>query len=118
MAGRRPGGFAWPDSRHLVYQRTDVAGLEQMTIADATRPERAAERWPYPRPGRKNADVGLGIVPVAGGETVWVDWDRERYEYLAQVTWERNAPPTILVRTVTSPRVSARSPTTSRASWL
>ena len=40
----------------------------------------------------------LGIVSAAGGETVWIDWDREKYPYLAHVTWEKNCPLSILVQ--------------------
>jgi dipeptidyl-peptidase-4 len=42
--------------------------------------------------------VKLGIVPAAGGDTVWVEWDREKYPYLATVKWDENAPLTILVQ--------------------
>jgi dipeptidyl-peptidase-4 len=95
----RDHGFWWsPDSASIAYQRTDTAGLEIMTILDATRPERDPQRWPYPRPGKPNAKVRLGVVPVAGGETTWIDWDREAYEYLATVKWMPNAPLTILVQ--------------------
>ncbi len=117
----RHHGFWWsPDSRRIVYQRTDVAGLELMTIADATHPERAPERWPYPRPGMKNAEVRLGVIPVEGGETVWIDWDRETYEYLAQVTWQRGAPLAILVqnRRQTEQRLLAVDPGDGSTSTL
>ena len=41
----------------------------------------------YPRPGKKNVAVRLGVIPAEGGETVWLDWDRKEYEYLAAVSW-------------------------------
>lgn len=41
--------------------------------------------------------VRLGVIPVGGGATVWVDWDRTSFPYLAQVTWQPNAPLTIVV---------------------
>lgn len=95
----RHHGFWWsPDSRRIAYQQTDTAGMEVMHIMDPTHPEAAAARWPYPRPGRRNADVRLGIVAATGGEPTWVDWDREEYEYLATVKWPPNAPLTILVQ--------------------
>src|SRR5262249_32314037 len=54
--------------------------------------------WPYPRTGTKNASVRLGIVAAAGGECRWIDWDREKYPYLAKVVWKDNGPLTILVQ--------------------
>ena len=95
----RDQGYWWsPDGRTIACQHTDVTGVEVMRIPDLEHPEREPQSWPYPRPGMKNADVTLGLVPVAGGGTIWVVWDRERYPYLAIVVWEENAPLTILVQ--------------------
>jgi dipeptidyl-peptidase-4 len=52
---------------------------------------------PYPRPGKLNVKVRLGIVPAAGGETTWINWDKARYEYLARVHAFDGAPLTIQV---------------------
>ena len=95
----RHHGYWWsPDNKLIAYQQTDTAGVETFHIADPAKPESEPSEWPYPRPGKKNADVKLGIVPAAGGDTVWVTWDREKYPYLATVTWEENALLTILVQ--------------------
>jgi dipeptidyl-peptidase-4 len=95
----RHHGFWWsPDSRRIVYQRTDTSGVDRMTVADLARPEVPPQRWPYPRPGTPNARVELGIVALDGAGTTWIRWDRERYEYLARVGWEDRGPLTILVQ--------------------
>jgi dipeptidyl-peptidase-4 len=95
----RFAGYWWsPDSKFIAYQQTDTAGMEVFRIADPVHPENAANEWPYPRPGKKNASVKLGIVPAAGGETVWVSWDAAAFPYLATVKWEKNAPLTVLVQ--------------------
>ena len=95
----RDHGYWWsPDNKFIAYQQTDTAGVETFYIADPTKPESEPNQWPYPRPGKKNAAVKLGIVPAAGGETVWVNWDRDKYPYLASVRWEENSPLTILVQ--------------------
>ena len=92
-------GFWWsPDSRTLAFQRTDVAKVERFHVADPGHPEQPSRSWPYPRPGKANADVKLGLMPAAGGAPAWVEWDRARYPYLAKVTWEKNSPLTILVQ--------------------
>lgn len=92
-------GYWWsPDSRSIVYQRTDTAGVEVMHIMDAMRPEQAPASWPYPRPGKPNADVRLGIISAGGGPTTWIEWNREKYEYVADVRWMPRAPLTVLVQ--------------------
>jgi dipeptidyl-peptidase 4 len=95
----RDEGYWWsPDSRTLAYQHTDVTGVEVLRISDPAHPEKPPQIWPYPRPGKKNAVVTLGLMPATGGPTTWVTWDRERYPYLATVVWSENAPLTILVQ--------------------
>jgi dipeptidyl-peptidase-4 len=95
----RHSGFWWsPDSAHIACQQTDISGVEELTVPDLVRPERPAQTFAYPRPGRRNAAVRLGIVPAAGGPREWVEWDRETYPYLAAVTWEEHAPLTLLLQ--------------------
>ncbi len=96
--GRRTGYWWSPDSKTLAYQQADTSGLEVMHIMDATHPELAPNTWPYPRAGKKNADVRLGLISVEGGETTWVAWAGGKYPYLATVRWSKNAPLCILVQ--------------------
>lgn len=94
----RFSGFWWsPDSRFIAYQETDEAHVDVLHILDPAHPENAPRAVRYPRPGRPNADVRLGIIPAEGGTTTWVQWDRGRHPYLATVRWDRNAPLTLLV---------------------
>jgi dipeptidyl-peptidase 4 len=97
---RREGYWWSPDSKTIAYEEADTSKVEVFHIADPMHPERPADAWPYPRPGRNNAEVRLGLVPVGGGgsATVWVDWDRAKYPYLARVTWEKEGPLTLLVQ--------------------
>ena len=95
----RYDGTWWsPDGAALAYQETREGNVELLHILDPANPEEEPRAWRYPRPGMPNADVRLGIVPVAGGRTTWVRWDRERYPYLATVRWMAHAPLTILVQ--------------------
>lgn len=100
--GRLDGYWFTADSRSILYQRTDTAGLETFTIADPANPGRPAQTWPYPRAGRANADVRLFVAPADGGTPqgshVEVLWDRARFPYLARVDTSENAPVTILVQ--------------------
>jgi len=95
----RFGGYWWaPDGKHIAYEEADHDGVETWYVADPSRPDQKPLHQFYPRPGKKNVSVRLGIIPTAGGETVWVDWDREKYEYLGAVKWDKHGPLTIQVQ--------------------
>lgn len=96
----RDHGYWWsPDGSHLAYQRNDDSDLPIFYIADPSNPAKPPQSWRYPRAGTTNTDVRLAVVPVSGGEPVWVTWDREKYPYLATVKWDvPGAPLTILVQ--------------------
>ncbi len=109
----RMAGYWWsPDSATLAYQETDEREVERFQIADPMHPERAPDAFAYPRAGRRNAVVRLGLVSVHGGATTWVQWDRDAFPYLASVNWEAGAPLTILVqnRAQTEERLLAVAP--------
>jgi len=94
----RREGFWWsPDSQSIVYQETDNSGVESRFIANPLHPEMAPAKNFYPRAGTQNAKVRLGIVARSGSETRWVDWDREKYPYLARVVWKEAAAPLCVV---------------------
>jgi dipeptidyl-peptidase-4 len=84
-------GYWWsPDSRYIAYQESDHEGVELWYVADPAHPERPGHPSYYPRPGKKNVAVRLGITPVSGtGKTVWVEWDAKKYPYLARVDWQK-----------------------------
>ncbi len=95
----RMHGYWWsPDSRMLAYQETNTVDVEELSIADQVHPERPALSLRYPRPGKNNARVRLGVVSVTGGGTKWIDWDHDTFPYLARVSWAHNAPLVILVQ--------------------
>lgn len=84
----RHTGYWWsPDSKFIAYEEADHTGVEVWYPSDPAKPDGTPVPQYYPRPGKKNVAVKLGIVPVTGGKTVWVEWDREKYEYLAAVKW-------------------------------
>jgi dipeptidyl-peptidase-4 len=86
----RFSGFWWsPDSKFIAYEEADHTGVEQWFVADPLKPDVPPTPQYYPRPGKKNVSVRLGIKPVEGGETVWIEWDRNIYEYLARVGWSK-----------------------------
>lgn len=112
----RHTGWWWsPDSRFIVFEEADNREVEVWAVADPFRPGRPAFTQYYPRPGKNNTKVRLGIVPVdperaaknsneSGGQTanvpepVWIQWNAEKYPYLATVKWDKGGPLTILVQ--------------------
>ncbi len=96
----RFSGYWWsPDSRFIAYAETDHEGVEVWQVADPAKPDELPYASYYPRPGKKNVKVRLGVIPVDGGQTVWVHWDAERYPYLTSVAWEKHGPLTLAVQT-------------------
>jgi dipeptidyl-peptidase-4 len=91
---RRTRGFWWsPDSKQIVFQRSDVRKIETIYVADARHNDRAPVLFKYPRAGTPNAIVDLGVLDVAGhGEPRWITWDHNTYEYLVSVQWAPHAP--------------------------
>ena len=95
----RMRGFWWsPDGGRIAAARVDEADVPVWHIADPANPDRPATEHRYPAAGTTNADVTLSILAVDGDERVDVEWDRERFPYLASVTWGSSGPLTLLVQ--------------------
>src|SRR5512140_511263 len=85
----RSHGYWWsPDSRWIAFEELDETHIPVYRIAhqgkDLTGAQ-AEEEHRYPFAGQPNAKTRLGVVPVAGGEPVWMDLGK--FEYLARVNW-------------------------------
>ena len=95
----RRRGFWWsPDSKQLLFQRSDVRPIDTIYVADARHNDKPPVLFKYPRAGRPNAVIDLGLISAEGGEPKWITWDR-KYEYLARVQWPKGSPLTLLVLT-------------------
>ncbi len=89
-------GYWWsPDSRFLAYEEADLSAIEKLDFTDPAHPELPAGETRYPQPGKPNARLAFGVVPAAGGPTVWLDYDHARWEYVAKVIWSRGGPLTL-----------------------
>ncbi|MET9373392.1 prolyl oligopeptidase family serine peptidase [Streptomyces sp. NPDC002992] len=94
----RSRGFWWsPESDRLLVARADDRPVRRWWISDPAHPDREPRAVPYPAAGTPNAEVRLYVVDLAGERTE-VEWDRERYPYLARVHWSSGGPPLILVQ--------------------
>jgi dipeptidyl-peptidase 4 len=101
--GRFTGWWWSPDGKQLAYEEADADGVEVWYVADPIHPERPPQPTFYPRPGKANVSVRLGVVGVPTGEggvgeTVWLDWDAKRYPYLGTVRWDKHGPLSLVVQ--------------------
>ena len=111
---RQEGAWWSPDGRFVAYEEADSSAVEPHYIASPTDPAAKPDEFRYPRTGTENAALRFGIVPAAGGATVWADWDSKAYPYLARVTWPKKGPLSIVVtnRAQTEERLYAVDPAT------
>jgi dipeptidyl-peptidase 4 len=94
----RSRGHWWsPDSDLLLAARVDESPVRRWWIADPANPQDAPARIAYPAAGTPNAEVTLALLRLDGSRTD-VEWDRERYPYLARVHWSAAGPPLLLVQ--------------------
>jgi dipeptidyl-peptidase 4 len=101
-------GYWWaPDGHSLAYEEADAEGVEVWQVADPIHPDQPAQPFFYPRPGKANVKARLGIVAAqyrlhlrkpTSGQTLWIEWDDNKYPYLADVKWPKDGPMTITVQ--------------------
>ena len=85
--GRNDYAYWWsPDSKAIVYFRTDVTGVPVSTFVDFKPQEPKIVRQVYPKAGEKNPKVTVGVVDVASGKTQWMQIP-DNYEWLLRVKW-------------------------------
>lgn len=62
-----------PDSSAIAYFETDSKDVETFTLVDDSVEPQRVEVTEYPKPGRPNPELRLGVVSAAGGEPGFVD---------------------------------------------
>jgi dipeptidyl-peptidase-4 len=93
-------GYWWsPDSKHLAYEEANARDVEVWHVADPIHPGQKPHASFYPRPGKRNVKVRLGLISLKGGPTTWVDWDEKKYPYLTTVKWPKGGPLLLAVQT-------------------
>lgn len=87
---RRLSGYVWgPDSQTIAFEQADHRPVEIWHISDPLHPENPPQQQYYPRPGKPNVRVRLGIVRVGDPSHVtWVKWG-PGIEYLAGMKWHK-----------------------------
>jgi len=72
--GRNWRAYWWsPDSSSIAFYETDSTKVDRFTIVDDAVEPQEVLVTEYPKPGRPNPDVRLGIANAAGGEPRFVD---------------------------------------------
>ncbi len=86
--GSRYKAFWWsPDSRRLVFFRTDETGVPLFTVTDSPGQNGYVETLRYPKPGNKIPTMKAGIVNAEGGNIVWANIDDRQEAYLGLPYW-------------------------------
>ena len=76
-----------PDSSHIAYYEMDERPVTKYPIYDMSTDIGAVENMRFPQAGEANPIVRVGIVPVNGGETRWLDTGSDTNVYIARVNW-------------------------------
>jgi dipeptidyl-peptidase-4 len=87
--GRDSTGYWWsPGGEKIAYYRFDEEPVGTYPLVDYTTvPYPTVEEQKYPKAGTANPIVNVGVLPAAGGPTVWLDTRHEPDDYLARVDW-------------------------------
>lgn len=84
----RNTGYWWsPDDSHIAYTQIDESPVAIETRIDFGKDgiSQIAQRYPFA--GTDNATVKLGVIPRAGGKTIWADIGSNPDIYLTRVFW-------------------------------
>ncbi len=90
--GTRYAAFWWsPDSTQLAFMRFDDTPVPIFPIYHADGQHGELEQQRYPKAGDPNPWVKMGVVPVAGGDVVWMDFEEKADHYIAWPFWTRDS---------------------------
>lgn len=82
----RHRGLWWlADSSVLLIERCDEASVPIRWISDPADPDQPAHEHRYPQAGHANAEVSLHLAYLDGAPLTPIEWDHDRYPYLATV---------------------------------
>ncbi len=87
--GRDSTGYWWsPNGDRIAYYQFDESPVGRYPLVDFTTvPYPTVTEQRYPKAGTANPGVRIGVLPVAGGDTVWLATG-DADGYLARVDWQ------------------------------
>lgn len=84
----RTTGYWWsPDATHIAYLQIDNSPVGEFIIPDFISPYTDIERQEYPKAGKANTIVRVGVISSSGGTTRWLDLGANTDIYVARVDW-------------------------------
>ena len=93
-------GQAWnwsPDSRYLAFWQLDESPEPGVQFSDYSGVHQTWDTIRIPQPGDSNPKVKVGVVPVTGGATVWLDPGEGPDTYIPRIYWTSRADTLALV---------------------
>jgi dipeptidyl-peptidase 4 len=85
--GARTAYWWSPDSSQIAYFQMDERPVTQYPIYEMSTDIGAVDITRYPQAGEPNPIVKVGVVPVGGGETRWLDTGKDTNVYIPRVNW-------------------------------
>jgi dipeptidyl-peptidase 4 len=80
--------FWWSsDSKHIAFFRADDSKVPLFQIYNSTGQHGEWEQTRYPKVGDPNPEIKIGIVPAAGGNITWADFNEKGDQYFGQPFW-------------------------------
>jgi dipeptidyl-peptidase 4 len=76
-----------PDSTRIAYLQLDERPVTRYPLVNELDPRGAITYERYPVAGDPNPIAKLGVIPVAGGATQWMDTGADPSSLLARVAW-------------------------------
>ncbi len=84
--GHKTAAWFSPDSKQIAYLQMDQSKVPRYRVPGILPLRSEGREMFYPKAGDPNPKVRVGVVPVGGGETEWVELP-EKAEYVLQVSW-------------------------------
>jgi dipeptidyl-peptidase-4 len=87
-------GFRWsPDSRLIAYWQLDATGIRDYLLLNTTDSLYSfTVPIQYPKAGTQNSAARVGVIPVTGGTTTWMQIEGDpRNNYIARMEWSGNS---------------------------
>ncbi|HKJ92885.1 MAG TPA: DPP IV N-terminal domain-containing protein, partial [Longimicrobiales bacterium] len=92
-------GFRWsPDGSHIAYWQIDASGERDfLLINDTDSLYPSIRRIPYPKVGTTLPAARVGVIPAAGGPTVWAELPGDpRNNYIPRMDWAADSKALVL----------------------
>jgi dipeptidyl-peptidase-4 len=84
-------GFLFsPDGTLIAYWQVDETEVPLISIQEYRSINMSAFTMRYPKAGEKNPNVRVGVVPVTGGETLWLNLKEAEDDYLVNLQWRED----------------------------